>query len=48
MEESTREEGMRRFRAEVMQGCASATNFRPTAVKIISNNGEATGKSKGI
>ena len=32
MEESTGERGLRRVRAELMQGCASATNFRPAAV----------------
>ena len=32
MEESTGEGGLRRIRAELMQGCASATNFRPAAV----------------
>ena len=32
VEESTGERGLRRIRAEVMQGCASATNFRPAAV----------------
>ena len=31
MEESTGEDGLRRIRAELMQGCASATNFRPAA-----------------
>ena len=33
MEESTGEEGLRRIRAELMQGCASAMNFRPAAVQ---------------
>ena len=32
MEESTGEGGLRRIRADLMQGCASATNFRPAAV----------------
>ena len=32
MEESKGEGGLRRIRAELMQGCASATNFRPAAV----------------
>ena len=32
MEESTGEGGLRRIRAELMQGCASATNFRPATV----------------
>ena len=34
MEESTGEGGLRRIRAELMQGCASATNFRPAAVGV--------------
>ena len=34
VEESTGEGGLRRIRAELMQGCASATNFRPAAVVI--------------
>ena len=34
MEESTGEGGLRRIRAELMQGCASATNFRPAAVGL--------------
>ena len=32
MQESAGEGGLRTIRAEVMQGCASATNFRPAAV----------------
>ena len=32
MEESTGEGGLRRIRADLMQGCASATNFRPAAI----------------
>ena len=31
---STGEGGLRRIRAELMQGCASATNFRPAAVVL--------------
>ena len=31
MEESKGEGDLRRIRAELMQGCASATNFRPAA-----------------
>ena len=48
MEESTGEGGLRRIRAELMQGCASATNFRPAAVigKILGlfrDNGKENG-----
>ena len=32
VEESKGEGDLRRIRAELMQGCASATNFRPAAV----------------
>ena len=35
MEESTGEGGLRRIHAELMHGCASATNFRPAAVIIV-------------
>ena len=37
MEESTGEGGLPRIRAELMQGCASATNFRPAAVLLFCN-----------
>ena len=35
MEESTGEGGLRRIRAELMQGCAIATNFRPAAAILV-------------
>ena len=37
MEESTGEGGLPRIRAQLMQGCASTTNFRPGAVFMFHN-----------